>query len=481
MNSKRFPFLIIAVFLLCGCVSTNEYAKCKVADAYTHYTLGLLYDNENDIQQAIGEYEKALIHDPHSSSLHLRLAIDYIQEEEYNKAIEQLCLVLKSNPKDIHSYFLLAVLYTSQKKFEQAGKQYRQIIKLKPKNWTALVGLSNIYVTQEKMALVIPLYEKMILLAKDNAPLIFYNLGLAYLKTAELNLAIENLRKAVEFSPENSQFRTVLALTYELNEQKDKSIAEYERILQLNPLDQKICRHLGDLFLQQKKVDKAIEQYHLLLKLNPRDSQTYFYLGSAYLQLEKNSQALKNFELALQFAEEKPLQGEHLVGSKKKSIYYFYLGVVYDKIGEKKKAEQSFKEAIILDADNKDACNYLGYSYAEQGVNLDEAERLIKRAIKNEPRQGAYIDSLGWVYYKKSLKLKGNKSKEMLRKALKEVKKSLGLMDDNAIVREHLGDIYFEKGSFKKAEGEWQKALQIDSQNEKLKEKLRHLKGAEQN
>ena len=332
MSVKRFLFLFIVILLLSGCATTQECARHRVSRAYTHYVYGLLYDNENNLSQAIREYEKALIYDPSSPSIHLRLGVDYIWKGEYNKAIEQLELALKYNPQDTHSRFLLALLYASQKNLTQTIEQYKQIIQLEPEGF-------------------------------ENNPFIFYNLGIAYLRTDKFDLAIENFKKAVE--------------------------------------------------------------------LRPQDAKLYLVLGLAYFNIENYLEALKNFELAVQLSEIKFAN----------DIYYFYLGVVYDKIGEKEKAAENFKKAIILNPDNDSAYNYLGYMFAEQGINLDEAEKLVKKAIEIEPRQGAYADSLGWVYYKKSLELKGQKAEEMLERSLKEINRAIELMGDDPVVRGHLRDV----------------------------------------
>ena len=109
-----------------------------------------------------------------------------------------------------------------------------------------------------------------------------------------------------------------------------------------------------------------------------------------------------------------------------------------------------------------DAYNYLGYMYAEKGVNLDEAIELIGEALKIEPDNGAYIDSLGWAYFQKG----------MVDEALAELEKAAGLMGDDPTIREHLGDAYRRKGMLGRAAEEWRKALELDPDNEEIREKL---------
>ena len=92
------------------------------------------------------------------------------------------------------------------------------------------------------------------------------------------------------------------------------------------------------------------------------------------------------------------------------------------------------KAVISLDPKNANALNYLGYTYADLGENLDEAERLIKEALKYKPDDGYIIDSLGWVYFKKG----------DFKKALKYLKKAVDLVSDDPVILEHLGDAYMK-------------------------------------
>ena len=104
----------------------------------------------------------------------------------------------------------------------------------------------------------------------------------------------------------------------------------------------------------------------------------------------------------------------------------------------------------------------LGYIYAEQGVNLDEAIELIGKALSIEPENGAYIDSLGWAYFKKG----------QIQEALKELERAVGLLED-PVIYDHLGDAYFESGKIKKALEQWRKSLELDPEQEQVSIKLK--------
>jgi len=111
------------------------------------------------------------------------------------------------------------------------------------------------------------------------------------------------------------------------------------------------------------------------------------------------------------------------------------------------------------------ARNYLGYSWAERGINLDKALEHIQKALEIDPENGAYIDSLGWVYFQQG---------EYVR-AREELKKAIKLMKDS-VIYEHLGDTYNKLGETRRALDAYRKALQLDKENEKLMEKIRNAK-----
>jgi tetratricopeptide (TPR) repeat protein len=127
----------------------------------------------------------------------------------------------------------------------------------------------------------------------------------------------------------------------------------------------------------------------------------------------------------------------------------FRLGAVQDKAGLKEECIENMKKIIAIDPKDASALNYLGYSYADMGIRLDEALELIKRAVEIRPDDGYIIDSLGWVYY-----MKGdfNKAIEFLEQAAK-------LTEYDTIITDHLGDAFQKANQFNKALDAYQKAL----------------------
>jgi Flp pilus assembly protein TadD len=130
------------------------------------------------------------------------------------------------------------------------------------------------------------------------------------------------------------------------------------------------------------------------------------------------------------------------------------------------------KLVIEKDPDHAEALNYLGYTYADRNMNLDEALELIERALEIKPESGYIVDSLGWVYYQRG----------EYRKAIRELERAVTLTPDDPVINEHLGDGYLKLDQKTKALDSYKRALELDPQGDQLKkleEKIETLEAEE--
>jgi len=137
-------------------------------------------------------------------------------------------------------------------------------------------------------------------------------------------------------------------------------------------------------------------------------------------------------------------------------------------MGQKERCLEYMRKAIEADPKHADALNWVGYTYAEEGIRLDEAEELIKRALEVKPNSGYIIDSLGWVYYKKG----------KLKEALFYLQKAHRLLPDDPTITEHLGDVFLKMGDEGKALELYRRAMDLkptDEQKKKIQMKIERL------
>ncbi len=251
------------------------------------------------------------------------------------------------------------------------------------------------------------------------SPVIHLSLASNYIKKNNILEAIKELNLAATYDPQAVEPHAILTLLYSIQDKPDSAGREYEQALKkassLEPKSVDISKGLGLMYLRQKKFKEAENVYKLILDISEQDSEAHFYLGTIYNELKKADLA-----------------------------------------------EKELKRSLQLKPDYHEALNFLGYLYVEEGKNLPQAEAMIKKALEIQPENGAYIDSLGWFYFKKG----------RYQEAMKTLEKASLLVKD-PVICDHLGDAYFKINDLKKAKANWEKALELDPKQEKIKEKIK--------
>jgi tetratricopeptide (TPR) repeat protein len=223
---------------------------------------------------------------------------------------------------------------------------------------------------------------------------------------------------------------------------KEEAIAEYEYFKAESEEKADIHIKLGLIYDEIGNNIEAIENFKEALVIYPENDELFYYLGIEYRILEDNENAAEAFKKAVELNPEN-------------AYYIFHLGVTYERMGNIDKAIFFLDKSIKYDDNNAMALNYLGYLLADKGIRLEEAKVLIEKAVSMNPENGAYLDSLGWVYYKMS---DYNNAKIYLEKAVKYIDSS---EEENYLVYEHLGDACYKIGLMKEAIEAWNEALKM--------------------
>ncbi len=207
--------------------------------------------------------------------------------------------------------------------------------------------------------------------------------------------------------------------------------------------------NLATVYLKQKKLTEALNIYDEILQFAEDIAEIYIYATETAMDLKDYQKAKDYIEKALTKFPDNP-------------DVNFVAGVVFDKLGKFDETEKLMRKTISLKPDHAEALNYLGYSWADRGINLEEAKSLIEKAVQLKPTNGYYLDSLGWVYFKL-----GDK-----KNALKYLLDATKYVKDDPVILEHLGDVYKELGDFKKAFESWQESLKYHEKEPGLKERV---------
>jgi tetratricopeptide (TPR) repeat protein len=205
------------------------------------------------------------------------------------------------------------------------------------------------------------------------------------------------------------------------------------------PTDPSIRQSQALLLAENQQTDEAIKVLQVNNKDGAADRETLLNLAQIYERGHRYKEA-----------EDAAHKAEALPGDPRENeTAWLLLGAIYERQKQFDKAEEQFKKVLTVNPKNAIVLNYYGYMLADRGIRLDEAQDFVQRALDQEPFNGAYLDSLGWVYYKQN---KTDQAETTLRKAVERE-------SHDPTIRSHLGDVYAKQGRMDLAAAEWEKSL----------------------
>lgn len=256
---------------------------------------------------------------------------------------------------------------------------------------------------------------------------------------------------ALALDPDYTDAKLLLAHALARSGRPDEAIAYFSTIRSTDESYLEIQHYIADLYEESGQTEKALNLLNDLFKKH-NDVEALIRIGDIYRNKENYSYALKAYNRAA---------GK--IGKQIPEEYWYLLyarGMVYEREGEWSKAEEDLKAALGYRPDHPYLLNYLGYAWADQGVNLDESLKLLERAVSLRPEDGFIRDSLGWVHY-----MSGK-----YEEAVPQLEKAVELMPYDATLNDHLGDAYWQVGRKVEARFQWERAYNYASEkDEKLK------------
>jgi tetratricopeptide (TPR) repeat protein len=294
--------------------------------------------------------------------------------------------------------------------------------------------------------------------AQEGAAEVLYGIGAAVgSRRSDDDFGIIYLQLALYLVPNHALALFSLADVYEQLKKSQLAIRVYERF----PLDSPLRRNAEiQLAVNLDTLDRTEEAKKRLEKLiaeKPDDIEAIMALGNILRGRKQYTECANAYGRGIATIAEP--ERSHW------TIYYFR-GICYERSKQWEKAEADLKMALKLYPDQPYVLNYLGYSWIDQGVNLEEGMRMIRRAVEQRPEDGYIVDSLGWAYYRM-----GN-----YEEAMKHLERAVELRPDDPVINDHLGDVYWQLGRKLEAIFQWSHARDLKPEPEELAKILEKLK-----
>jgi tetratricopeptide (TPR) repeat protein len=457
--------------------------------------LGDAYSQAKDYAKAEDAYRKAVEADPDDPGHLHGLAQALMAEDKYADALEQFKRLTEIEPSTSENFLRMAQLYRRLGKFDQAESSLLRAKQLAPGSLEVLYNEALLYEDQGRYDDAVKVLSDAIAgmrsqsssarnpgiaaagndaensASSESSPnalaILYEQLGHAYREEEDYSAAIQTYQDMGKLSADAQKRSEMLLIdTYRESRDLDHAIVETKKALEAAPNDPSLTVTLAMLYGEKSDADAATKLLDGLLKGNDSDQEIYLNLAQVQERSRKYAEAEQSAQKAEQMAR----------GNDDKETAWFMLGAIYERQKKFDQAEQEFRKALELNPGNASVLNYYGYMLADRGVRLEEATAMIKQAVTQEPSNGAYLDSLGWAYYKQN---KLTEAEESLRKAADRQK-------HDPTILAHLGDVYAKLGQsdqaaiyWERALAEWQKAVPADYELDKVNEldaQLKNLK-----
>ncbi len=419
------------------------------------YVAALLEEYRHDPQLALKEYGLALKQDPQSAFLANAGTSAALEAGNLAQARAWAEKAISISSSSAESYRLLGRVFWAQNDLPQAEAAFEQALAINPMSSDAVYALAAL-TSLRSLSEAKKILKRYAVVDPDQASDTYFQIADIEFKENHLHRAIKYLKQSILADPDSDSVasRYALAQAYEQEYSTTAAINEYKKIIPFEPRNAKLLDHIAEIYSLAGNWPEARNFFNRALTIDIHDAEANYWMSvhaekkkdflSAIHYLEASSALAHdlylNLELSYDYTRINDTKGAVAVLEKARKIWprdgtlffslalgledlkdykneiqvlkaglkanphdkdmLYELGSVLDKMNDVSGSEKAFKTLIKESPNDADAFNYLGYELAERGIKLPEAEALIKKAVSLNPANGAYQDSLGWVYYR---------------------------------------------------------------------------------
>jgi tetratricopeptide (TPR) repeat protein len=417
------------------------------------FTLGALYDQLKQPKDAIAAYRRAADMEPGDLQTMDALAQALLNNDQFDEALKQYQALAEADTDNNEVLIHIGEIQRRLGKYDDALATIRKARKNDPKSLDAGYNEGLLLDILGRFDESAQTYQEMVDATshangaytdeeKNNRSIFLERLAALYIEQNKTEQAVATYQKLIDMGGKQAAggYQGEVE-AYREAHQFDKSYAAARKAVTADPKDRDLKLMLASELADQNKPDDAVAMAKSLLDGADPDEQRGIWIAIA--QIDVRLRRWKDAEEALDKAE--PL------ATKKEDRAYvlFVRGTLADRQKHPEPAEQYFQQSLSLDPDSAMVMNYLGYMWADKGIKLPEALKLIQKAVNLEPANGAFLDSLGWVYFKMG---ENEAAEDNLRQAVNR-------SQADPTVHMHLGDLYEKTGRIRLAVAQWELSL----------------------
>ena len=410
--------------------------------------LASAYEQVREFESAADIYRRALELRPGELDILKRYAQTLLFSDQIEPARVALEQITEKAPDDVEAFLRLSQIYRQQGDFEKARTANNRAKQLAPDNLEILYNDVNLLDAEGKTDEAIAQVKRMISDAEQSRytdseratqSILLERLGLLERSSERYDDAVATFRRLSEANPEAAgRALAQVVETYRMAKDFNKAESEANSAYARFPEDRTLVVVRASLLADLGKGDDAIRDMKGFLE-GREDHQNYITLAQIYEKSRRYPEMATALSSAEEFAE----------SDDERQNVVFLRGAMFERQKNFDAAEAEFRKVLARNPDSASALNYLGYMLADRNVRLEEAYEMIKKAVDLDPGNAAYLDSLGWVYFRMG----------KLTEAELALKQALQRFSKDPTIHDHLGDVYFEQGDLKQAVLQWEIAL----------------------
>lgn len=371
-------------------LASLDAAIKKNPDYYpAHLLQARVFLFQGNVDQSIKKFEELLKVHPDEEELYSSLSRIFLQQNENVKAEKTLLLLLKRDPNSLTALYYLGVIYGAEEnRLNDSAGMFKRLLVLQPSNRQAWKGLAQLYLDNKKNQEALKVFKEM---ERSGLADVSVQLRIAILhyEMGDFKSAIDRLEAVRNDYPQEDKLNYYLAVIYEESGNPEKAMKIFNDIPTSSNYFKDANLRRAVYHLRNREVQNAINVLEETIAHKNDVREFYEYLAFLYQENNQDAKAAQTLRRAILY-------------TKTDAQLYFSLGIVYERMNLRYKAVEAMREVIKRDSSNVGALNYIGYMYADWGVRLESAERMLRKAVSLRPRDGHILDSLAWVYFKKS-------------------------------------------------------------------------------